>query len=99
MERHHAARPCSPPTPPGRALFVALHDAKEAGVDPEIAIERIKNNTGITWNRDGDFFKGSLLETNRDTGIPTGKLLSSRESIDTAADQLVTVMLPHTGGH
>jgi DGQHR domain-containing protein len=75
-----------------RALFVALHFAKAKGVDPETAIDRVKHDTAITWTRDAEFFMGSLLDVDPDTGKPTGKLLSSRESIDNAADKLVGVM-------
>ena len=49
--------------------------------------------TAIDWTRDADFFKGSILEIDPDTSEPTGKLLSSRESIDAAADKLVAVMI------
>lgn len=76
-----------------RALFVALHEAKHAGVDSVTAIDRVKHESAITWDRSGDFFKGSLLELNPDTGQATGRLLSSRENIDTAADKLLAVML------
>jgi hypothetical protein len=75
-----------------RALFVALHSAKQAGVDAVTAIDRVKHDSAITWTRDADFFKGSLLEVDPETGQLTGKLLSSRESIDSAADKLLTVM-------
>ena len=76
-----------------RALFVALHDTKKAGVDIETAIDRVKHDDSIEWTRDADFFKGTILEVDPDTQQPTGKLLSSRESIDAAADQLAAVML------
>jgi DGQHR domain-containing protein len=76
-----------------RALFVALHDAKEAGVDPQTAIDRVKHDNAINWSRTDPFFKGSLLEIDPDTRKLTGKILSSRESIDAAADKLVAVML------
>lgn len=75
-----------------RALFVALHMAKESGVDVETAIDRVKHDTAITWTRDAKFFMGNLLDVDPDTGRATGKLLSSRESIDTAADKLLGVM-------
>jgi DGQHR domain-containing protein len=75
-----------------RALFVALHEAKKAGVDSETAIDRIRNDGAITWTRDATFFIGTILDVDLDTGQPTGKLLSSRESIDAAADKLVAVM-------
>lgn len=75
-----------------RALFVALHTAKEQGVDAETAIDRVKHDTAISWTRDAEFFMGNLLGVDPDTGEPTGKLLSSRESIDTAADKLASVM-------
>lgn len=75
-----------------RALFVALNDAKEAGVPVETAIDRVKHDTSITWTRDASFFMGNLLDVDPDTGEPTGKLLSSRESIDAAADKLSAVM-------
>ena len=75
-----------------RALFVALHEAKEAGVDAETAIDRVKHDSSIKWTRDATFFMGNLLDVDPETGEPTGKLLSSRESIDTAADKLLAVM-------
>jgi DGQHR domain-containing protein len=75
-----------------RALFVALHDAKEAGVDVETALDRVKDDSSIAWTREAEFFMGNLLDVDPDTGKPTGKLLSSRESIDTAADKLAAVM-------
>ena len=68
-----------------RALTVALHEAKAAGVDPQTAIERLKT-AGISWERTSDFFVGTIID--RDTG----KLLSTRESIDAAADKLLSVM-------
>jgi DGQHR domain-containing protein len=71
-----------------RALFVALHEAKEAGVDAETAIDRLKNGSAISWTRDDPFFVGSLIEPD------TGRLLSSRESIDAATDKLVSVVNP-----
>jgi len=70
-----------------RALFVALHEAKEANVDATTAIDRVKHDTAIAWTRDADFWIGTLID--RDTG----KLLSSRESIDAAADKLAAVMI------
>ena len=69
-----------------RALAVALHDANEAGVDPKTAIERLKA-AGVSWERTSKFFVGTLVD--RDTG----KLLSNRESIDAAADKLLSVMM------
>jgi DGQHR domain-containing protein len=80
-----------------RALCVALHDAKEAGAVVEEAIDRVKHTDSITWSRDADFFAGTLLEQELDesgkpTGKLTGKILSSRESIDAAADKLTAVM-------
>ena len=75
-----------------RALFVALHDAKAAGIDPTTAIDRVKHDSAITWTRDADFFKGTLLAVDPETGQLTGKLLSSRESIDSAAEKLLTTM-------
>jgi DGQHR domain-containing protein len=75
-----------------RALFVALHDAKSAGVDAETAIDRVKHESAIQWTRDADFFKGKLLDVDPKTNKPTGKILSSRESIDTTADALAAVM-------
>jgi DGQHR domain-containing protein len=75
-----------------RALFVALHEAKKAGVDIETAIDRVKHDQSVEWTRDAAFFRGTLLEVDPDTGQPTGKLLSSRESIDAAADKLAAVM-------
>jgi DGQHR domain-containing protein len=76
-----------------RALAVALHDAKQAGIDPITAIERVKHDQAITWDRQSSFFKGTLLEVDHDTGALTGRLLSSRESIDSAADKLLATML------
>jgi DGQHR domain-containing protein len=81
-----------------RALCVALHDAKDAGVDVETAIDRVKHDQSIAWSRDAEFFAGTLLEqeldqTGKPTGRLTGKLLSSRESIDAAADKLTSVMI------
>jgi DGQHR domain-containing protein len=75
-----------------RALFVALKQAQEAGVDIETAIDRVKHDSAIQWTREAEFFRGSLLDIDPETGLPTGKLLSSRESIDTAADKLTSVM-------
>ena len=75
-----------------RALFVALHDATEAGVDIETAIDRVKHDESIKWTRDADFFRGTILEVDPDTSKPTGKLLSSRESIDAAAEKLAAAM-------
>jgi DGQHR domain-containing protein len=75
-----------------RALFVALHEAKDAGVPVETAIDCVKHDASITWTRDAEFFMGNLLDVDPDTGEPTGKLLSSRESIDAAADKLAAVM-------
>jgi DGQHR domain-containing protein len=76
-----------------RALAVALHDAKEAGIDPVTAIERVKHDQAITWTRDAEFFRGTLLEVDPETGHPTGRLLSGRESIDSAAGKLLTTMV------
>jgi hypothetical protein len=76
-----------------RALFVAIHDAKEAGVDVETAIDRVKDDKSVQWTRDAEFFKGTLLDVEPETGEPTGKLLSSRESIDAATDKLTALML------
>jgi len=76
-----------------RALFVALCEAKTAGVDIETAIDRVKHDESIQWTRDADFFKGSILEVDPEGGQPTGRLLSSRESIDAAADRLAAVMV------
>lgn len=75
-----------------RALLVALHDAKDKGVDAETAIDRVRHASSLSWTRDSKFFYGSLLDLDPNTGKPTGKLLSSRESIDTATDKLVKVM-------
>jgi DGQHR domain-containing protein len=74
-----------------RSLLVALHDAKEHGVDVETAMDRIKKS-GISWQRDSEFFAGSLLEVDPDTHKLTGKRLHSRESIDNAAAKLEAVM-------
>lgn len=76
-----------------RALFVALQEAKTSGVGIETAIDRVKHDDSIAWTRDADFFKGSILEVDLESGQPTGKLLSSRESIDAAADKLAAVMI------
>jgi DGQHR domain-containing protein len=75
-----------------RALFVALNQAKEAGVDVSTAIDRVKHDSAIQWTRDAEFFRGNLLDVDPETGELTGKLLSSRESIDAAADKLTAVM-------
>jgi DGQHR domain-containing protein len=69
-----------------RALFVALHEAKKAGVDADLALDRLTKHTGFSWARNGKFFVGTLID--RDTA----KLLSSRESIDAAAEKLVRIM-------
>src|SRR5262245_22755114 len=76
-----------------RALFVALHEAKETGVDIETAIDRVKHDDSIEWTRDAEFFRGTILEVDPGTRQPTGKLLSSRESIDAAADKLAAAMI------
>jgi len=76
-----------------RALAIALHEAKQAGIDPITAIERLKDDRTITWTRDAPFFRGSLLEIDPETGQLTGKLFSSRESIDSAATKLLAAML------
>jgi DNA-sulfur modification-associated len=70
-----------------RALFVAVNQAQEAGVDVETALDRVKKDQSITWSREDKFFEGSLIEPE------TGKILSSRESIDAAADKLTAVMM------
>jgi hypothetical protein len=66
-----------------RALLVALHQVKQEGGDVEAAVERVKHSTGTSWERTSPFWVGNLIDTN------TGKLLSSRESIDAAADKLL----------
>lgn len=76
-----------------RALFVALHEAEQAGVDVETAVQRVRKSSEVQWTRDSKFFMGSLLDVDPKTGKPSGKVLSSRESIDTAADKLLAVML------
>jgi DGQHR domain-containing protein len=76
-----------------RALFVALNEAKKAGVNIETAIDRVKHDTSIEWTRDAEFFRGTILEVDPDTQQPTGKLLSSRESIDAAGDKLAAAMI------
>jgi DGQHR domain-containing protein len=76
-----------------RALAIALHEAKRAGLDPITAIQRLKQDGSLTWTRDAPFFRGSLLEIDSKTSEPTGRLLSSRENIDQAASKLLTVML------
>ena len=68
-----------------RALAVALHDARETGVDSKTAVDRLKT-AGVSWERTSESFLGTLLD--RDTG----ELLSNRESIDAAADKLLSVM-------
>jgi DGQHR domain-containing protein len=74
-----------------RALLVALHDVK-GKVDGETAIDRVRHATAIKWTRDSKFFYGNLLDLDPATRKPTGKLLSSRESIDAAADKLAAAM-------
>jgi DGQHR domain-containing protein len=69
-----------------RALFVALHDAKDEGVSVEAAFKRVRKDPMI-WSRKNAFFKGTLID--RDTG----KLLSNRESIEAATDKLLALML------
>jgi DGQHR domain-containing protein len=69
-----------------RALFVALHEIGQDGIAVETAIDRVKHSTGISWARDSAFWVGNLIDAD------TGKLLSSRESIDAAADRLVQAM-------
>lgn len=69
-----------------RALFVALHEAREAGVPPKTAIRRVAADPKI-WSRKGKFFVGSLIDRK------TKKLLSNRESIDAATDKLRDLML------
>jgi DGQHR domain-containing protein len=69
-----------------RALFVALHEAKETGVEVETALNRVRKDP-MRFSRDHAFFKGTLID--RDTG----KLLSNRESIDAATDKLLGVMV------
>ena len=69
-----------------RALLVALHEVKQDGTPLETAIDRVKHSTGISWARDGSFWIGNLIDAD------TGKLLSSRESIDAAADKLAETM-------
>lgn len=76
-----------------RALFVALHEASAVGVAAETAIDRVKHDSAIGWTRDAQFFTGNLLGVDSETGELTGKLLSSRESIDAAADKLAGVMV------
>lgn len=68
-----------------RALFVAIHEAQEDGIAPKTAITRVRKDTEI-WSRKGKFFRGSLIDRR------TGKLLSSRESIDAASNELVALM-------
>lgn len=86
-----------------RALAIALHNAKDAGLDPATAIENLKQNERLNWTRNSVFFRGTLLELNPETQEPTGKLLSSRESIDAAAAKLHAAMLktpqPNTTNH
>ena len=64
-----------------RSLFVAIHDAGDQGVDPATAITQLRRQPNI-WSRNDEFFVGSLIDGE------TGKLLSSRESIDAAALKL-----------
>lgn len=68
-----------------RALFVAIHEAQEDGIAPRTAITRTRKEPEI-WSRKGKFFLGSLIDRR------TKKLLSSRESIDAASDELVALM-------
>jgi hypothetical protein len=76
-----------------RALLVALHDAKEKGIDVSTSMDRVKKDPSVSWTRDSEFFLGNLLDQDPETGKPTGKLLSSRESIDAAADKLAAFMI------
>lgn len=69
-----------------RALFVAIHEAQEKGIAPKTAVSRTSKNPEI-WSREGEFFVGSLIDRK------TRKLLSNRESIDAASDQLLGLML------
>jgi DGQHR domain-containing protein len=68
-----------------RALFVALHEAEVEGVATRTALRRLQQAPGI-WSRHDDFFVGALIDAK------TGKLLSSRESIDAASDRLLELM-------
>jgi hypothetical protein len=43
----------------------------------------VKHSTGTSWERTSPFWVGNLIDAS------TGKLLSSRESIDAAADKLL----------
>jgi DGQHR domain-containing protein len=74
-----------------RAVAVALHDAKEAGIDPEDAMKKVVEDPSISWSRDAKFFRGSIVGLDED-GKVTGKIISSREAIDTASDKLAAVM-------
>ena len=66
-----------------RALLVALHQVNQDGGDVEAAIERVKHATGVSWER-----TSPLLGRKPDRpGL--GQALSSRESIDAAADKLL----------
>lgn len=69
-----------------RALFVAIHEAQQKGVSTKKAIARVSGDPEI-WSRSGGFFVGSLIDQE------TGKLLSSRESIDAASGRLLELML------
>jgi len=69
-----------------RALFVAIHEAREEGVSAKTAIARLTDDPAI-WSRKGKFFRGSLIDRR------TKKLLSSRESIDAASDKLLELAL------
>jgi DGQHR domain-containing protein len=69
-----------------RALFVAIHDAQEKGVQSKTAIARASEDPAI-WSRQGKFFVGSLIDRK------TKKLLSNRESIEAASDKLLALML------
>ena len=53
------------------------------GTPLETAIDRVKHSTGISWDETAP--SGSATSSTPDTG----KLLSSRESIDAAADKLL----------
>lgn len=66
-----------------RALFVALHDAKKAGISVETAMTRIRKDP-MLWARDNPFWMGNLIDAE------SGKLLSNRESIEGATQKLLT---------
>jgi len=68
-----------------RALALALHDAKEAGITVEEAIKNVRRKPEI-WARDNGFFEDTLI--NKDNG----KLMSGRDTITAASGELLALM-------